>query len=57
MLVGDVLGRGLAARDAGIVDENVDAAVTRGKRVGERSHVVGLGDVEQFGVDRIGLVA
>ena len=41
MLVGDVFRRGFAARDAGIVDQDVDAAMTGHKFVFATSVISG----------------
>src|SRR5690606_18291345 len=45
VFVRDGLGRGLAACDAGVVDEDVDLAVTCHELVGDCGHARRVGDV------------
>ena len=51
MLVGDVFRWGFTARDAGIVDEDVD----RPELIGDGGHAGGIGNVHPDTVDRIAL--
>ena len=56
VLVGDRLGRGFAACDARVVDQDVDPAVTADHPVGDLRHLRGIGDIhdDDFGIVTLG---
>jgi hypothetical protein len=56
MLVGDVFRRGIAAGDAGIVDQDIHPAEALGELCGDDGHPFGIRDIHLHDVDGMALL-